>query len=239
MIYDCFIFYNEIKMLEFRLTELYDYVDFFVIVEADRTFAGQSKKSFFKENIALFEKFKDKIITGNAIAPERFQGNFDIEFIQRNYIRNVLEQLNPADDDLVIISDIDEIPDRNNLKVGTLDQDVYYYNLETKVDILWRAAAIVEYKDLKGYESIQKFRIGNNLPPIKSGWHFSFFGDEEFIENKIRNYSHQEYNKEKYTDSGFIKSCISDKSDLFSRGVKMKRILIEENDYLPANYKML
>jgi beta-1,4-mannosyl-glycoprotein beta-1,4-N-acetylglucosaminyltransferase len=226
-------------MLEFRLTELYDYVDYFVIVEADRTFSGTPKKSFFQENISLFEKFKDKIKIGNAIVPEKFKSNFDIEIIQRNYIRNVLDELTPADEDLVIISDIDEIPDRNNLKVGTLNQDLYYYNLETKLDILWTAAAIIEYKYLKGYESIQKFRVGNNLTPIKSGWHFSFFGDEEFIANKIRNYSHQEYNNEKHTDLDFIKKCISEKSDLFLRGVNINSIPIKENDYLPINYKML
>jgi len=226
-------------MLEFRLTELYDYVDYFVIVEADRTHSGTIKKSYFQENLSLFEKFKDKIKIGNAILPEKFNTNLDMEILQRNYIRNVLDELIPSDDDLIIISDIDEIPNAKNLKVGTLNQDLYYYNLETKVDVLWTAAAIVEYKDLKGYESIQKFRVGNNLPPIKSGWHFSFFGDEDFIANKIRNYSHQEFNNEKYTNPDFIKQCISEQSDLFSRDIKINSVPVEENDYLPINYKML
>lgn len=239
MIYDCFIFYNEIKMLEFRLAELYDYVDYFVIIEADRTFSGTPKKSFFAENISKFEKFKDKIIAGNAIVPEKFKGKWDIEIFQRNHIRNLLDSLYPSDEDLIIISDIDEIPDRNNLKVGSLEQDLYYYNLETKLDLSWRAAAIIEYKELKKYDSIQNFRVGNNLPTIKSGWHFSFFGNEEFIANKIRNYSHQEYNTEKHTNLDFIKKCISEKSDLFLREININSIQIKDNDYLPVNYKML
>ena len=140
---------------------------------------------------------------------------------------------------LMISSDIDEIPDRNNLKVGNLEQDLYYYNLETKLDISWRAAAIIEYKELKKYDSIQNFRVGNNLPTIKSGWHFSFFGNEEFIANKIRNYSHQEYNTEKHTNLDFIKKCISEKSDLFLREININSIQIKDNDYLPINYKML
>ena len=42
-IYDCFTFYNEFDLLELRLTELYNYVDYFVIVEADTTFTNRPK----------------------------------------------------------------------------------------------------------------------------------------------------------------------------------------------------
>ena len=61
-IYDCFLFFNELELLELRMNILNDVVDYFVIVESTKTFSSQSKKLFYNENKSLFEKFKDKII---------------------------------------------------------------------------------------------------------------------------------------------------------------------------------
>jgi hypothetical protein len=61
-IYDAFIFYNELETLEMRLNILDPYVDYFVIVECDKTFSGLSKELYFQNNIEKFEKFKNKII---------------------------------------------------------------------------------------------------------------------------------------------------------------------------------
>ena len=60
-IIDCFIFYNELDMLEFRLEELNDVVDRFVIVESTKTFVGKDKPLFFSENLQRFEKYLPKI----------------------------------------------------------------------------------------------------------------------------------------------------------------------------------
>ena len=61
-IIDCFIFYNELDLLEYRLNILNDVVDYFVIVESTHTFVGKEKVLFFNENKHLFEKFNEKII---------------------------------------------------------------------------------------------------------------------------------------------------------------------------------
>ena len=61
-IYDCFIFFNELDLLEIRLSELYNYVDYFVIVEANKTFKGKSKPFYFEENKQKYKKYLDKII---------------------------------------------------------------------------------------------------------------------------------------------------------------------------------
>ena len=53
-IIDCFLFYNETKMLEFRLKEHYDYVDQFVIIESNKSFTNKSKEYFFQEHIYKF-----------------------------------------------------------------------------------------------------------------------------------------------------------------------------------------
>ena len=59
---DCFIFYNELDLLNYRLNILYDIVDYFIIVESTHTFVGKEKPLFYNENKHLFEKFNDKII---------------------------------------------------------------------------------------------------------------------------------------------------------------------------------
>ena len=61
-IIDCFIFYNELDMLEYRLSILYDVVDYFVICEASRTFVGKPKPYFYNENKERFSRYADKII---------------------------------------------------------------------------------------------------------------------------------------------------------------------------------
>ena len=57
-IIDCFVFYNELEMLKYRLAVLNDYVDNFVLVEANQTYLGHPKPLFFNENRELFEKYK-------------------------------------------------------------------------------------------------------------------------------------------------------------------------------------
>ena len=60
-IYDVFIFYNELDLLEIRMEILYSSVDYFVIVESTKTFTGKSKPLYFKENEKRFERFSKKI----------------------------------------------------------------------------------------------------------------------------------------------------------------------------------
>ncbi|MHA1277538.1 MAG: hypothetical protein ACTSQ8_10125 [Candidatus Helarchaeota archaeon] len=61
-IYDCFLFYNELDLLDMRLHELNHIVDFFVLVEAKKTFTGKNKELYYKKNQELFRDFQDKII---------------------------------------------------------------------------------------------------------------------------------------------------------------------------------
>ena len=61
MIIDCFLFFQELDILEIRLKYLYDFVDKFIIVEANESFAGNKKEFNFENNINLFKKYIDKI----------------------------------------------------------------------------------------------------------------------------------------------------------------------------------
>jgi len=61
-IYDCFMFFNELEILKLRLQELYEYVDYFVLVEANKTFSGKDKEFIFEKNRNMFKEWEDKII---------------------------------------------------------------------------------------------------------------------------------------------------------------------------------
>ena len=115
MVYDCFSFFNELDLLEIRLNVLKDVVDRFVLVEAVRTHTGKEKPLFFKENEARFAEFSDRIIhitvtdfSSVQSMPESRRRAWFIENLQRN---SIVEGLSCAkDDDVVMISDVDEIP---------------------------------------------------------------------------------------------------------------------------------
>lgn len=259
-IIDCFIFYNEIDLLTYRLNILNDVVDYFVIVESTQTFVGKPKISFYNENKHLFEKFNDKII--NIIIddfpyknPTNVDNVWSNENFQRNGIARGINQLSNLnklnDEDYIIVSDLDEIPDPVTLtKIingeilveggGNLTFDLYYYNLNTKFKYTWRAAKIIKYKKYKD-DNITCDQIRNtNYPDInKAGWHLSYFGDNNFIQNKIQNFSHQEYNNPQYTDLDKIDYRVKNGLDLYNRESEVKHIFnikIEDNDYLPPQY---
>jgi hypothetical protein len=78
----------------------------------------------------------------------------------------------------------------------------------------------------------------SSLPPIEpGGWHLSYFGDKEFISNKIQHFGHQEYNRNEYTDPDAIEKRMLSQQDIFGRGgVGVKKIPVSENPYLPPRH---
>ena len=75
---------------------------------------------------------------------------------------------------------------------------------------------------------------------FNGGWHFSYFGGVDVIKNKIKNFSHQEYNNEYYLDDARINDAIKNQKDLFNRdGIEYDFIDVKDNSYLPKNYEML
>lgn len=155
---DCFTFFNELDLLEIRLKYLCDVVDYFVIVEADTSFNGDAKQMVFKENISRFEPFMEKIIyvpinmkyfeNKNKVAWER-------EEFQRNCIQNGIDTLKLKDTDLVLISDIDEIPNKDILiSLKNDDETIIEVKKQSKFILILRAV----FYSLKGvfYKIINK-----------------------------------------------------------------------------------
>jgi beta-1,4-mannosyl-glycoprotein beta-1,4-N-acetylglucosaminyltransferase len=253
-IIDCFIFYNELDLLKYRLNILNEVVDYFVIVESTHTFVGKEKALFFNENKHLFEKFNAKII--HIIVDDfpykhpnvNIQNNeqWKNEYFQRNSISRGIPDL--KDSDVIIISDLDEIPDPrtlNKIKLGqihvilnSLEMDLYYYNLNTKINTKWGSAKIISYnayKELnKSCETIRNIQAA--IIP-NGGWHLSYFGDANFIQNKIKEFSHQELNNETYTNLLNVENKIKNSRDLYDRNISISRIEIKNNNYLPLDYE--
>ena len=109
-VYDCFTFYNELELLELRLNSLWDMVDYFVLVESDKTYNNKAKPFYFEQHKSDFEKFLPKIkhIKIHPDIPYAGVGDWSLENNQRNSIAKGLQDAEP--DDLIFISDLDEFP---------------------------------------------------------------------------------------------------------------------------------
>lgn len=248
-IIDCFTFYNEFNMLKFRLTELYDYVDWFVIVEADKTHSGADKEMNFPLISSELEPFLDKVIYVRVNDMPDGDDSWIRERFQRNCISRGLDVISPSDDDVILISDCDEVPDVSViplLKVFVFNdttlgfaQDMYYYNLNTLADNLWFHAKSCTYGIFKMLGGAEKVRFSSPEYYVKCGWHFSYFGDVDFIKNKISNFAHQEYNTDLYTSDENISNAIRDGRDLFQRSEISYSLVELDPEALPNNYEML
>jgi len=105
-VYDTFIFYNELDLLELRLRTLYDHVDVFVLCESDLTLTNHAKPYIFEQHKQRFAPWLDKIrhVKYTSLADRNYWNNADL---QRDAIIAGLADAN--DDDIVIYSDVDEI----------------------------------------------------------------------------------------------------------------------------------
>lgn len=117
-IYDCFTFFNELDLLEIRLNELHSVVDFFVLVEANFTHQGQAKEYIFEQNKSRFSNFSHKIIHIKLDEQPTFgelhtDFSWNLEHFQRNGISHGLLSAKP--NDIILISDVDEIPNKDVL----------------------------------------------------------------------------------------------------------------------------
>ena len=257
-IIDCFTFYNELDLLTYRLNILKDVVDYFVIVESTHTHTGKTKTLYFDENKHLFTNFTDKIIhiVVNDLPCKYINANLSHDEVwknenfQRNAISRGINCLNNLEQsDLVIISDLDEIPDpctlykikNNNINVdiNSLEMDLYYYNLNTRFLEKWSYVKIISYKKYNELNiSCNDIRFYNCSTILNGGWHLSYFGDTKFIQNKIQNFSHQELNNTDFTDLEKIDQRMKNNRDLYDRNVNIEKVKIENNDYLPIGYSI-
>jgi len=232
-IFDCFMYFDEDLILDLRLNLLNNYVDEFVIVESIYTHSGKQRKLLF--DIKKFEKFKNKINyiilkdppldldIFNKVETENKRNSKYIlnavkrENLQRNTILNGLKSALP--DDLIIISDLDEIPnlENNNIKdienkIILFKQKFFYYKFNLKLNnFVWHGSKACRKKDLISPQWLRN--IKDKIYPIwrldtlfsnkkyqsvkiinNGGWHFSNIKTPADIEKKMKTYlHHREY----------------------------------------------
>ena len=217
---DCFMYFDEDLVLDIRLNTLGEKVNKFIIVEATKDHAGKDKKLNFK--IGDFSKFKEKIhyivvddLPINVQSPKKgWHENHSRDQFQRNAIERGF--MNLDDNDLIMISDIDEIPNPKKIEEFNIKNKIGCFlqkNFQSKLNLLnvsdgdWSGTKICQKKHLKSPQWLRNLKVKkksilgifkNNIQIINNGgWHFSFLKEPESIRNKIISYSHQEYNIKK------------------------------------------
>ena len=260
-IYDCFMYFDEDLLLDLRFNTLNKFVKKFVIAEATYTHNGTKKKLNF--DINKFKKFKDKIIyiivdkqpdnilkildseTKEQKGEKLILNGMARDYFQReNLSRGFQEALN---DDLILISDLDEIPDLNkidlskiNNKIIIFEQKMFYYKLNLFYqDYTWLGTKAVRKKNLitpqwlrniKG-KNYPKWRLDTlfskkkytNLYFIKNGgWHFTCLRTAEELEKKLLNFAHHY----EYEESGLsikdLKKLIEEKRVMYDHNIDQK-----------------
>ena len=260
-IFDCFMYFDEDLILDLRLNLLNNYVDEFVIVESIYTHSGKQRKLLF--DIKKFEKFKNKINyiilkdppldldIFNKVETENKRNSKYIlnavkrENLQRNTILNGLKSALP--DDLIIISDLDEIPNlENNIikdienKIILFKQKFFYYKFNLKLNNFpWYGSKACRKKNLISPQWLRNvkdkvypfWRLDvlfsskkyQNIKIIENGgWHFSNIKTPADIEKKLKNYlHHREYELNPIGEKK-ISEIIKEKKPIYNLKVDMR-----------------
>ena len=225
-IYDCFIYFDEDLLLEARLNILDKYIDKFVIVESKFSHRGEARRPNF--DIKKFDKFKRKIeyilLDSNPknlyeIKKDDTKLNEKIiingnlrEFYQRNSINQGL--INAKDEDLILISDVDEIPNLEKIDFDRINDGPYLFNqifccykLNLFSKMKWHGSRMIKKKNLISPQWLRdikdrkypKWRLDTyfskkkyiNINFIeKGGWHFSYLKKPSGIEKKLKSIRH-------------------------------------------------
>jgi len=200
MIIDAFPFFNETDILELRLNELSPIVDKFVIVESLEMHGSKNIKpaNFDRER---FKQFDIEYVLLPRLEPEYIDSasGWKRENFQRNALMDAVLIVSSSPNDIVIVSDCDEIPRmtaiRDNLDklqsgVHQLELDMYFYNVNN-FNGKWARSSAGTINDFQRAGGFQVLRDKPSAHTISdAGWHFSYFGSPERIRTKVANFAH-------------------------------------------------
>ena len=235
-IYDCTTFYSEKMMIDLRFNILNENIYKFIVVES--SFSHSGKKKNFNFNINDYPKFKDKIIY-LKIDKEPIDLYSDIEIsknpiykrlnsikrIEQSYNFMMKGILDASDEDLIIISDNDEIPNLNsnkfkksNKKFYIFKQLLFYYKFNLLYEYMpWFGSKACKKKYLKSFSNLRNiknkkyplWRIDTHFSHLKEtsldiiddgGWHFTNIKTPEDLYIKMKNFGHHdEFDESKLT----------------------------------------
>ena len=275
-IVDCFMYFDEDMMLDLRLNVLDKYVSRFIICEATYNHNGQKKKLNF--NINNFSKFKSKIdyvvldkqpdnlriIHKDDVGKKREHKILDNALIRENFQRNFVHNklMGFDDNDLILINDLDEIPDLEKFqykkKITIFQQKMLYFKFNLMYpDILWSGSKICKKKHLVNPQWLRNIKTRkyplwrldilfskkryNNIQIIKEGgWHFTNIKSAEEIHHKMKNFLHHY----EYEESGLkpedIKKLIKQRKALYNYGADKRQEKWSNNsDLIKINLELL
>ena len=275
-IFDCFMYFDEEIVLDLRLNILNSYVDYFVIVESTFTHRGDKRK--LKFNHEKFKKFEKKIIylvydehpsnIEETLSNDN-HGEKSRKFIlnaayrengQRNFIINGLQNAN--NDDLILISDVDEIPNLVNLdkkninnKIILFKQDMFYYKFNLKLpNLIWTGTKACKKKVLQSPQWLRNikdrkypfYRLDTIFSKKKyiniefidnGGWHFSNIKTAAEIEHKLKSYLHHREFDENPMSENEINKIIENKQAIYDLKVDKRVNKIGDGSKL-ENYSL-
>jgi len=223
-IYDGFIFFNELDLLELRLMTLDKIVDYFVIIEANMTHTGNPKEYVLNKEHPLLKKYGDKIRYIQTTLPYKNQALAN-EVYQRNMIMEGVKDAEP--DDYIMISDLDEIPHPDGIMDGInnhkwerfiMEQKLTYYYINCLTKLPWHGTVVLKKKLLRSPQITRD--VDRRNPPCvikEGGWHYSFLGNEEQIREKLEAYSEVTTNKDVFKSEEHLAKCRATGADLFNR----------------------
>ena len=260
-IYDCFMYYDEDLLLDIRLNSLEKFVKKFVITEATYAHNGENKKLNF--DINKFKRFKDKIIyivvdkqpknilelkkedTREKTGEKLILNGMARDYFQRENLAKGL--VDAKDEDLILISDLDEIPNLESLNFKNIknniiifEQKIFYYKLNLLYDnFLWQGTRAIKNKNflspqwLRNIKSKKypRWRIDtifskkkySDLMFVKNGgWHFTCLKTPDQLEKKLLNYAHHYEFQESGLKIADIKKFISEKRVIYDYNVDQK-----------------
>ena len=237
-VYDLFPFYNELDLLELRFSELDPIVDVYGLVELPVTFTDKPKPLYFKDNHARFATAEREI---RCYTPSAYPSgpHPTVDWFQRAQLGRLLDDAQP--NDIVILSDVDEIPHRETVKAVieagydhpvVLKQRLYYHRVDLYDPSPWLGTIIAPRKCLGETPNLQELRELRGVLPVidNGGWHFSWLGDEKAIYDKLQAVDIERENaiygsdgiQRPKEDAETLRRCYETGADLFGRPHRAK-----------------
>ena len=242
-IYDCTTYYSEDMMLDLRFNILNEHVHKFVVIESTFSHSGNEKKLNF--DINNYPKFKDKIsyiiideepndIIGlkNGLAKPHEKRSDSLKRINLSYDYMIKAIDKASDNDLIILSDNDEIPNlkskqfkNSNKNIIIFKQLFFYYKFNLLYDAMfWYGSKACKKKDLISMSWLRNLKNKkyplwrfdtlfsntkySNLEIIEDGgWHFTNLKKPEELYEKMKNFGHHN----EFDDSGLTVSDLKKK----------------------------
>ncbi|SPN96521.1 related to beta-1,4-mannosyl-glycoprotein 4-beta-N-acetylglucosaminyltransferase [Cephalotrichum gorgonifer] len=259
-VYDLIMVNNEVDWLEIRLNTTFDYVDYFVVVEAGKTFTGHPKPMAIRDNMDRLARYKSKLIYHELEYPPNFDPprTWDREDLQRDAtFTQVLPRLKgeqvPTLGDVLVVADVDEIVRPETLTTLrhcefprrlTLRSQFYYYSYQFRHRVRDWPHPEATFFDGRSTVLPTNLRNGDGgLQPLiywdkadmeNAGWHCSScFRTLEELLDKMGSFSHTWMNRKKYRDPQRIVDRISQGRDIWDRkGEEFDRV--EGNSDVPS-----